>query len=54
VSDDTFDNQQEKLELVEALLIEEKNIRDDPRLTIAQAGIDLIFSSRGVKYESNS
>jgi hypothetical protein len=51
VNDDA-DNQLEKLELVEELLIEEKNIHDDERLKIAQAGIDLIFSTRGLVFDT--
>jgi hypothetical protein len=51
VSDDSEKNQLAKLQLVANLLIDEKNIRDDPRLMIAQAGIDLIFSTQGVVFE---
>jgi hypothetical protein len=51
VSEDTLENKEKKLELIETLLKGHKDIRDDPRLPIAQAGIDLIFSTQAVVFE---
>ncbi len=51
VSDDTLDNKERKIDLMERLQREHKDIHDDPRLPIAQAGLDLIFSTHGVIFE---
>ena len=51
VSDDSLANKEKKLRLIEQLLKDHKDIRDDPRLAIAQAGLDLIFSTAAVVFE---
>ena len=51
VSTDTIENKLEKLKTAEKLLLEEKDIRDDPRLGIVHAGIELIFAADGVVFE---
>lgn len=51
VSTDTIENKLEKLKTAEKLLLGEKDIRDDPRLGIVHAGIDLIFSANDVVFE---
>ena len=51
VSEDTLENKETKLRLIETLLNERKDIEDDPRLKIARAGIDLIFSTQDVVFE---
>jgi hypothetical protein len=51
VSEDTLENKETKLRLIETLLNERKDIEDDPRLKIARAGIDLIFSTEGLVFE---
>jgi hypothetical protein len=51
VSDDSLDDKKTKLKLIESLLKDRKDIHDDPRLKIAQAGIDLIFSTKAVIFE---
>ena len=51
VSEDTPENKETKLRLIETLLNERKDIEDDLRLNIARAGIDLIFSTQAVVFE---
>jgi putative DNA primase/helicase len=51
VSNDTIENKLEKLKTAEKLLLGEKDIRDDPRLSIVHAGIELIFSANDVVFE---
>lgn len=51
VSADSQDNKEKKLALIETLLKDHKDIRDDERLPIAQAGIDFIFSTDAVVFE---
>jgi hypothetical protein len=51
VSEDTEENKALKLELIERLLKDHKDIQDDPRLAIARAGLDLIFSAQDVVFE---
>lgn len=51
VNDDSLDDKKTKLKLIESLLKDRKDIRDDPRLQIAQAGIDLVFSTKAVIFE---
>src|SRR5665647_418190 len=53
VSEDSADNKLEKLKLIQGVLLGEKDIRDDPRVKVACAGIDLIFanSAGGVVFE---
>lgn len=51
VSEDTLDNKEKKLALIEQLFKDHKDIRDDPRLKIAQGGLDLIFSTAAVVFE---
>lgn len=51
VSNDTIENKLEKLRTAEKLLLGEKDIRDDPRLGIVHAGIELIFSAEDVVFE---
>lgn len=50
VSDDTEASRLEKLELVQELLFDEKNIREDPRRAMIHAGIDLLFSTHDVEF----
>jgi len=51
VSADSLENKEKKLALIETLLKGHKDIRDDDRLPIAQAGIDLIFATQAVVFE---
>jgi hypothetical protein len=51
VSNDTIENKLEKLKTAEKLLLGEKDIRDDPRLGIVHAGMELIFSTNDVVFE---
>ena len=51
VSEDTQENKELKLALIETLLLERKDIEDDERLKVARAGIDLIFSTEYVVFE---
>ena len=51
VSADSLENKEKKLALIETLLKGHKDIRDDDRLPIAQAGIDLIFATQTVVFE---
>lgn len=51
VSEDSEKNLLEKLEIAQEIVFEDKDIRDDQRTRIAQAGIDIIFSTRDVVFE---
>ncbi len=51
VSEDTLDNKEKKLALIEALFRGHKDIRDDPRLRVAQAGLNLVFATAAVVFE---
>jgi hypothetical protein len=51
VSEDSAENKEAKLKLIEKLLSERKDINDDPRLAVARAGIDLIFATQDVVFE---
>ncbi len=50
VSPDALENKLEKLALVEEILLEQKDIRKDPRLKVAQAGINILFSTNDVDF----
>ncbi|MGZ4929321.1 MAG: hypothetical protein ACXV76_13795, partial [Halobacteriota archaeon] len=52
VSDDSEDNVLDKLSIAQEIVFEEKDIRDDPRTAVAQAGIDLVFTTGGVTFET--
>jgi hypothetical protein len=52
VSEDTQENKEVKLRLIKRLQRERKDIRDDPRLKIARAGIDLIFSTENAPFQT--
>lgn len=52
VSEDTQENKEAKLQIIKRLQRERKDIRDDPRLKIARAGIDLIFSTDNMPFET--
>lgn len=51
VSDDTIENKEKKLALIQKLFRDHKDILDDPRLPIARAGLDLVFSTKAVVFE---
>jgi hypothetical protein len=51
VSDDDEINKGKKLNVAQELMFNEQDIQDDPRLPVARAGIDFIFSTDGVVLE---
>lgn len=51
ISADTLENKKEKLKVAEYIMLNEADIRDDPRLKIAHAGINLIFSTDGLVFD---
>ena len=51
ISEDSVENKETKLNLINKLLKDRKDIRDDPRLSIARAGLDLIYSTKDVVFE---
>lgn len=51
VCDNGDENRNKKMRLIESLLKDRKDIRDDPRLAIARAGLDFIFSTKAVIFE---
>lgn len=52
VSDETEDALEEKLELVEELLFENRNIKDDPRLPVIHAGFDILCSTEDMEFKT--
>ncbi|MGZ7131660.1 MAG: hypothetical protein ACXVIX_10990 [Halobacteriota archaeon] len=52
VSDDSKDNVLDKLAIAQEIVFEEKDIRDDLRTAVARAGIDLVFTTGGVTFET--
>jgi hypothetical protein len=51
VSPDTPANKQLKLAIAQQIMMDELDMRDDPRTAVARAGIDLMFSTEGVVFE---
>ena len=52
VADETEDALEEKLELVEELLFENRNIKDDPRLPVIHAGFDILCSTEDMEFKT--
>ena len=50
VSADSLENKLEKLALIEEILVEQKDIRNDPRVTMIRAGLDILFSTHDVEF----
>jgi hypothetical protein len=51
ISEDSLENKKKKLEVAQYIMLNEADIRDDPRIKIAHAGINLIFSTDGLVFE---
>jgi hypothetical protein len=51
VSSDTPANKRLKLVVAQRIMMDELDMRDDPRTPVARAGIDLIFSTNSVVFE---
>lgn len=52
VADETEDALEEKLELVEELLFENRNIMDDPRLPVIHAGFDILCATDDMEFRT--